>query len=166
MPSVVPKPPPEQGGAFFSINAPAPCALLSGQNAPRTWLWSILVITRYCFILCKEWISPNSFLCIYDKNCHQTNGDNRHLVPDVPISLGRDIRDMPIACARTHPDANKRTRHIPMYRPVHSAHANKCSLICSCGVGELDLLWWRLHELAGARLCFQMLWRRVGEVCM
>ena len=50
------------------------------------------------------------------------------LVPNVPIGLGRDIRDMPIACARTHPDANKHARHIPMYRPVHSAHANKCSL--------------------------------------
>ena len=77
-------------------------------------------------LLCQEWISPNSFLCIYNKNCHRANGDNRHLVPDVPIALGRDIRDMSIACARSHPDANKHTRHIPMYRPVHSAHANKC----------------------------------------
>ena len=34
---------------------------------------------------------------------------------------------MPIACARTHPDANKHARHIPMYQPVHSARANKCS---------------------------------------
>ena len=57
-------------------------------------------------------------------NCRQANCDNRHLIPDVPTSLGRDIRDMPIACAHTHPDANKRARHIPMYRPVH---ANKCS---------------------------------------
>ena len=31
MPSVVPKPPPEQGGASFSINAPAPCALLKAK---------------------------------------------------------------------------------------------------------------------------------------
>ena len=100
---------------------------LSGQNALRTLPWSFLLITRYCFTLYKEWISPNSFLCIYNKNCHQANGDNRHLVPDVPIGLGRDIRDIPIACARTHPDADKHTRHIPMYRPVHSAHANKCS---------------------------------------
>ena len=99
----------------------------SGQNALRTWPWSFLLITRYCFTLSKEWISPNSYLCIYNKNCHQANGDDRHLVPDVPIGLGRDIRDMPIACARTHPDANKHARHIPMYRPVHSAHANKCS---------------------------------------
>ena len=30
MPSVVPNPPPEQGGVSFSINAPAPCALLGG----------------------------------------------------------------------------------------------------------------------------------------
>ena len=97
----------------------------SGQNALRTCPWSFLLITRYCFTLCKEWISLNSFLCIYYKNCHQANGDNRHLVPNVPIGLGRDIRDMPIACARTHPDANKHARHIPMYRPVHSAHANK-----------------------------------------
>ena len=100
----------------------------SGQNALRTWPWSFLLITRYCFTLCKEWKSLNSFLCIYNKNCHQTNGDNRLLVPNVPIGLGRDIRDMPIPCARTHPDANKHARHIPMYRPVHSAHANKCSL--------------------------------------
>ena len=99
----------------------------SGQNTLRTWPWSFLLITRYCFTLSKEWISPNSFLCIYNKNCHQANGDNRHLVPDLPIGLGRDIRDMPIACARTHPDANKHARHIPMYQPVHSAHANKCS---------------------------------------
>ena len=81
------------------------------------------VITRYCFAFCKEWISPNSYLWIYNKNCRQANGDNRHLVPDVPTGLDRDIRDMPIACARTHPDANKHARHIP----VHSAHANKCS---------------------------------------
>ena len=101
----------------------------SGQNALRTWPWSFLLITRGCFTLCKEWISLNSFLCIYNKNCHQANGDNRHLVPNVPIGLGRDIRDMPIACARTHPDANKHARHIPMYRPVHSGHANKCSQI-------------------------------------
>ena len=60
-------------------------------------------------------------------NCRQANGDNRHLVPDMPIGLGRDIRDMPIACARTRPDANKHARHIPMYRPVHSGHPNKCS---------------------------------------
>ena len=93
----------------------------SGKNALRTWPWSFLLITRGCFTLCKEWISLNSFLCIYNKNCHQANGDNRHLVPNVPIGLGRDIRDMPIACARTHPDANKHARHIPMYRPVHSA---------------------------------------------
>ena len=110
----------------------------SGQNALRPWPWSFLLITRYCFTLRKEWISPNSFLCIYNKICHQANGDNRHLVPDVPIGLGRDIRDMPIACARTHPDANKHARHIPMYRPVHSAHANKCS---HCGV-----YWKHLRE--------------------
>ena len=99
----------------------------SGQNALRTWPLSFLLITRCCFTLCKEWISLNSFLCIFNKNCHQANGDNRHLVPNVPIGLGRDIRDMPIACPRTHPDANKHARHIPMYRPVHSGHANKCS---------------------------------------
>ena len=110
----------------------------SGQNALRSWPWSFLLITRYCFTLDKEWIYPNSFLCIYNKNCHQANGDNRHLVPDVPIGLGRDIRDMPIACARTHPDANKHAR--PMYRPVHSAHANKCS------PRYTHLLWWRNGE--------------------
>ena len=125
-------------GVTFSINQwcqVPPCggnwcmytSRSSGQNALRTWPWSFLLITRYCFTLGKEWISPNSFLYIYNKNCHQANGDNRHLVPDVPIGLGRDIRDMPIACARTQPDANKNARHIPMYRPVHSAHANKCS---------------------------------------
>ena len=54
----------------------------SGQNALRTWPWSFLLIMRYCFTLGKEWISPNSFLCIYNKDCHQANGDNRHLVPD------------------------------------------------------------------------------------
>ena len=70
----------------------------SGQNALRTWPWSFLLITRYCFTLCKEWKSLNSFLCIYNKNYHQANGDNRHLVPNVPIGLGRDIRDMPIPC--------------------------------------------------------------------
>ena len=99
----------------------------SGQNALRTWPWSFLLITRCCFTLWKEWISPNSYLCIYNKNCRQANGDNRHIVPDVPTGLDRDIRDMPIACARTHPDANKHARYIPMYRPVHSVHANKCS---------------------------------------
>ena len=88
----------------------------------------ILLITTYCFTLCKECISPNSYLCIYNNSCRQANGDNRHLVLDVPTGLDRDIRDMPIACALTHPDANKHARHIPMYRPVHSAHANKCSL--------------------------------------
>ena len=86
-----------------------------------------LLITRYCFTLCKALISPNSYLCIYNKNCRQANGDIRHIVPDVPTGLDRDIRDMPIACARTHPDANKHARHIPMYRPAYSAHANKCS---------------------------------------
>ena len=55
----------------------------------------------------------------------QAKGDYHHLVPDVPAGLGRDIRDMPISCARTHPDANKHTRRIPMYRPVHSAHAKQ-----------------------------------------
>ena len=99
----------------------------SGQNALRPWSWFFLLITRYCFALCKEWISPNSYLCIYNKSCRQANGDNRHLVPDVPTGSGGDIRDMPIVCARTHPDTNKHTRHIPMYRPVHSAHAKKCS---------------------------------------
>ena len=86
-----------------------------------------LLIMRYCFTLCKAWISPNSYLCIYNKNCRQANGDIRHIVPDVPTGLDRDIRDMPIACARTHPDPNKHARHIPMYRSAHSAHANKCS---------------------------------------
>ena len=124
----------------------------SGQNALRTWPWSFLLIMRCCFILCKEWISSNSFLCIYNKNCDQANGNNRHLVPDAPIGLGRDIRDMPIACARTHPNADKHTRHIPMYRPVHSAHANKCSLCLSelicwqCPsiyqVSLMKLTWW------------------------
>ena len=107
----------------------------AGQNALRPWPWYfLLLITRYCFTLCKELISPNSYLCIYNKkcrwaigNCRQANGDNRHLVPDVPIGLGRDIRDMPMACARTHPDANKHARYIPMYQPVHSAHTNKGS---------------------------------------
>ena len=97
-------------------------------NALRTWPWSFLSVTKYCFTLCKEWLSPNSYLCIYNKNCRQANGDNRHIVPDVPTGLDRDIWDMPIASACTHPDANKHARHIPMYRPVHSAHANKCSL--------------------------------------
>ena len=50
----------------------------------------------------------------------------------MPIGLGRDIRDMPIACARTRPDANKHARHIPMYRPVHSGHPNKCSHCVTC----------------------------------
>ena len=86
-----------------------------------------LLITRYCFTLCRKWISLNVYLCIYNENCHQANGDMRHIVPNVPTGLDRDIRDMPIACARTHPDANKHVRHIPMYRPVHPAHANKCS---------------------------------------
>ena len=86
-----------------------------------------LLITRCCFTLCKEWISPNSYLCIYNKNCRQANGDNRQIVPDVPTGLDQDIRYKPIACARTHPDANKHTRHIPMHQPVHSVHANKCS---------------------------------------
>ena len=97
----------------------------SGQNAFRPWRDHILLITRYC--LCTEWISPNSCLCIYNKNCRHANGDNRHFVPDVPTGLDRDIRDMPIACARTHPDANKHARHIPMCRP---AHGNKCSHRC------------------------------------
>ena len=99
----------------------------SGQMHSELDRDHFLLITRYCFTLCKEGISPNSYLCIYSKNCRQANCDNRHIVPNVPTGLDRDIRDMPIACARTHPDANKHTRHIPMYRPVHSAHANKCS---------------------------------------
>ena len=45
-------------------------------------------------------------------NFRQAKGDIRHLVPNVSIGLGRDIRDMPIACARTHPDTDKHTRHI------------------------------------------------------
>ena len=93
----------------------------------QTWRDHNLLIARYCFTLYKEWICPNSYLYIYNKDCRQANGDNRHLVSDVPTGLDRDIRDMPIACARTHPDANKHARHIPMHRSVHSAHANKCS---------------------------------------
>ena len=96
---------------------------------------SFSLITRYCFILCKELVSPNSYFCIYNKkcsyairNCHQANGDNRHLVPGAPTGLGWDIRDMSITCTRTHPDANKHARHIPIYQSsVHSAHASKCS---------------------------------------
>ena len=89
----------------------------------RKLLRMFYVNIRY---LCKEFVSPNTCLYIYNKkcsstigNCRQANGDNRHIVPDVPAGLGRDIRDMPIVCARTHPDANKHARHIPMYRPVH-----------------------------------------------
>ena len=33
-----------------------------GQNALRPWPWYFLLITRYCFTLCKEFISPSS-LC-------------------------------------------------------------------------------------------------------
>ena len=61
-------------------------------------------------------------------NCRQANGATAILSRVVPTGLGRDIRDMPIACVRTNTDANKHARHIPMYRPVHSVHANKCSL--------------------------------------
>ena len=99
----------------------------SGQMHSEPDRGHFLLITWYCFTLRKEWISPNSFLCIHNKNCRQANGDNRHIVPGVPTGLDRDIRAMPIACARTHPDANKHDRHIPMYRPALSAHANKCS---------------------------------------
>ena len=38
-------------------------------NALRPWPWYFLLITGYCFTLCKELISPNSYLCIYNKNC-------------------------------------------------------------------------------------------------
>ena len=88
-------------------------------------------------------------------NCRQANGDNRHLVPDMPIGLGRDIRDMPIACARTRPDANKHARHIPMYRPVHSGHPNKCSP-CLCSVaGSLDDgCHWRYNTQLGGSLVY------------
>ena len=96
---------------------------------------SFPLITRYCFTLRKELVSPNSYLCIYNKkcnlaieNCCQANGNNSHLVPGVPTGLGRDIRDMSIACRRTHPDANNHVWHISMYQPVYSAHANKCCL--------------------------------------
>ena len=122
----------------------------SGQNALRTWPWSFLSITRCCFTLCKEWISFNSFLCIYNKNCHQANGDNRHLVPNVPRGLDQDIRDMPIACARTHPHSNKHARHIPMYRPVHSGHANKCSpCLVICTVSPPGGAWQRRLNAGG-----------------
>ena len=33
-----------------------------------------LLITRYCFILCKELITPNSYLCIYNKNVARLSG--------------------------------------------------------------------------------------------
>ena len=99
-------------------------AKIPGPKCTQNLTVIFLLITRCCFTLCKKWISLNSFLCIYNKNCHQANGDNRHLVPNVPICLGRDIRDMPIACARTHPDANKHARHIPMYRPMPPCGGN------------------------------------------
>ena len=68
-----------------------------------------LLIRRYCFTLCKEWISPNSYLCIYNKNCRQANGDNRHIVPDVLTGLDRDIRGY-ADCMRAHPSRCKQTR--------------------------------------------------------
>ena len=40
---------------------------MSGKNALRPWLFSL--ITRYCFTLCKELVSPDSYLCIYNKKC-------------------------------------------------------------------------------------------------
>ena len=80
----------------------------SGQMHSEPDRDNFLLITRYCSTLCREWISPKSYLCIYNNNCRQANGDNQHIVPDVPTGLDRDIRDMPIACA--HPSRCKQTR--------------------------------------------------------
>ena len=98
-------------------------------NALRTWPWSFFVDHEILFYFAQR-VNISKLIFMYlQKNCRQANGNNRHIVPDVPTGLDRDIRDMPIACARTHPDANKHARHIPVYRPAHSAHANKCSQI-------------------------------------
>ena len=35
---------------------------------------NFLLITRYCFILCKELITLNSYLCIYNKNVARLSG--------------------------------------------------------------------------------------------
>ena len=35
---------------------------------------NFLLITRYYFILCKELITPNSYLCIYNKNVARLSG--------------------------------------------------------------------------------------------
>ena len=76
--------------------------------------WSRDTLSLFCRVI----VSPKSCLCIYRKftyaigNCRQANGDNRHLFPDVPAGLGWDFRDMPISCARTHPDADKHVRHV------------------------------------------------------
>ena len=49
--------------------------------------------------------------------------------------FGRDIRDMPIACARTHPDANKHARHT-VY-PKKYAHGFCFAVLC-CGYTLTD----------------------------
>ena len=123
----------------------------------------ILLITRYSYTLCKGWISPKSYLCIYNKNCRQANGDNRHLVPDVPTGLDRDIRDMPIACARTHTDANKHARHIPMYRPVHSAHANKCSRCGKVDIYVDETFLFKLFFLGFFSVCLPNIYFNILE---
>ena len=35
---------------------------------------NFLLITRYCFILCNELITPNSYSCIYNKNVARLSG--------------------------------------------------------------------------------------------
>ena len=107
----------------------------AGQNALRPWQWYFFVYQKILLYFVQRVDTSKRIFMYFNKKCdlairkcHQANCDNRHLVPHVPIGLVRVIRDMPIVCVRTHPDANKHVRHTPMYRPAHSAHTNKCSL--------------------------------------
>ena len=46
----------------------------AGQNALRPWPRWFLLITRYCFALCKELISLNSYLCILARSVARLSG--------------------------------------------------------------------------------------------
>ena len=89
-----------------------------------------LLIMRYCFALCRGLISPNTYLCILSRSVARVSGIVARFGSGHSGYADR-MRAHPSRCKQTR---KTQKRHIPMYRPVHSAHTNKCSLRYTCAL--------------------------------
>ena len=124
------------GGARYPLAEEIESCIRQDRQAKCIQNLTVIIFcwSRDTVLLCAKREYLQAYLCIYNKNCRQANGDIRHIVPDVPTGLDRDIRDMPIGCA--HPSRCKQTRSA--YPDVPTGTFGTCKQVLQMTVGAVE----------------------------